>query len=380
MYTDFVLNGEGHGEVASMLGSTRFEPGLSRPFIDDRGARCVILNTGKTKVDEATKKTVPIYKKVRTDQLSALNMQSPVINETSLRKDEWKRIDSKVQQVARKRLRAWADLSAASPVKFDGMTESLVEHETMSDPGFASVDMDGLSESQNDSPKYELEGTPLPITHSSFWISERRLAISRKRGTPLDMTMTSAAARRVAETIEQTTIGTMTGLTYGVASQYGRTPSVYGYTNFPARATKTDMTAPTGSNGPAVLTSWLALRDLLYQANHFENFMVYTSSDWDQYLDTDFSSSKGDLSLRSRLKMIDGVRDIKRLDYLTDTFTVLFVEMSSDVADAINGMDMTTVQWQSQPGKVNFKVMAIHVPRLKADFDDNCGIAHGTTA
>jgi hypothetical protein len=142
------------------------------------------------------------------------------------------------------------------------------------------------------------------------------------------------------------------------------------------------MNAPTGSNGTTILSDWLALRDALYDANFFGPFMVYTSKDWDQYLDNLFSTTEPIAgTLRKRLLEIDGISGIRRLDYLTDTFTVIMVQMTPEVARAVVGMDITTVQWESKGGmQINFKVMAIMVPQLRADYNGNCGIAHGTTA
>ncbi len=111
-------------------------------------------------------------------------------------------------------------------------------------------------------------------------------------------------------------------------------------------------------------------------------------------------------TLRQRLKDIDGIQDIKRLDFLFasapasttgpggeelvaggggtsggNPFTFIFVQMTPDVARAVNGMDITTLQWESVGGqRLNFKVMAIQVPQLRADFYGNSGILHGTTA
>jgi len=384
MWTDYVLNGQVHGQFAEALPpGHRFDPGFIRPYITDKGERCVTINTGRTKFNETTKQDEPVYEVVRIGDLISKGYTSPVFNATSLRKNEWQQLDTVVIRAARKRLRAWSDLAAANSFGgFNAMGKMLLEHETMSDPGEAVVDMDGIAEGRSSSPKFQLEGLPLPITHSDFSFSQRRLTVSRNSGTPLDSTMGEAAGRRVAELIEKTTIGVTTGITYGNASDYGRTPTVYGYTNFSPRLTKTNMTAPTGSNGSSVLTSWLQLRDLLYAANFFGPFMAYTSNDWDAYLDNLFSTTEPSAgTLRSRLKQIDGIQDIRRLDYLTNTFTVLLVQMTPDVARAVDGMGITTVQWESKGGmQLNFKVMAIQVPQLRADYDGNCGVAHGTTA
>lgn len=387
MFTDFVLNGQMHGQLGSQLQlqGTRFDPGLLRPYIDDNGERCVTVNTGRMQQDKKSGLFTPVHEKVRISELINNGVYSPVFNATSLRKLEWVMLDQMILTAARQRLRAWADLAGANTFGgFNGMAKMLLEHETMSDPGEAIVDMDGLAGGRTDEPHYQLEGLPLPITHSEFWFSARRLAESRNSGTPLSFTMAEAAARRVAEMVEKITIGTVTGTTYGTASDYGRAPTVYGYTNFPNRVTKTNMTAPTGSNGPAVLASWLALRELMTANKFYGPFMVYTSTDWDQYLDNDYYASGGNnngQTLRTRLKQIDGITDIRRLDFLTNTFTVLFVQMTADVARAVNGLDLTTVQWESKGGmQLNFKVMCIYVPQLRADFYGNCGIGHGTTS
>ena len=379
MFVDYIQNNAGHGPVGQALAQCRFEPGMMRPYFNRNGIPSVTINTGKT--IEKDGKPVPELVSKSIAELMNQGIHNEVLNSTSLRKDEWLKIDQVVIKAARQRLRAWGDLAAANSFGgFNGMSKMMLEHETMSDPGEAIVDMDGITEGRQDSPLYQLEGLPLPITHVDFSFSERRLAVSRNSGTPIDTTMIEAAARRVGETVEKTLIGIETGRTYGDATLYGQTPTVYGYTNFPLRTTKTDMTAPTSSNGTTVLSDWLALRDAMYDAKFYGPFMAYTSTNYDQYLDNDFKTNS-DKSLRERLLAIDGINGIRRLDYLTTSSVVILVQMTSDVARAVNGMDITTVQWPSKGGmQLNFKVMAIMVPQLRADYDGNCGIGHGTTS
>ena len=380
MYVDYILNGQGHGAVGETMAGCRFDPGLLRPYVDERGRKCVTVNTGRTRYDQKTSSYVPVHEKALVSEMIANGIPIPVANATSLRKDEWIQLDTVVLRAARQRLRAWSDLAGANSFGgFNGMSKLILEHETMSDPGEAVVDMDGLTEGRTDAPKFQLEGLPLPITHSDFWFSSRRLSVSRNTGTPLDTTMGEAAGRRVAEMIEKTLIGTVTGATYGIAADYNRAPTVFGYTNFPDRITKTDMTVPDGTNGTTILSDFLSCRDLLYDNNFYGPFMVYTSTDWDQFLDDEFKTNS-DKSLRERLLSIDGVTGIRRLDFLTNTFTVLWVQMTPDVARAVNGMDITTVQWESVGGmRLNFKVMAIQVPQIRADYNGNTGFLHATT-
>ena len=383
MFVDFIQNGQGGGDVGGTLADCRFDAGLLRPFIDKSGKKCVMVNSGDSEYDEKTNTHNPIANKVQVSDLVGSNLHLPVHNATlSLRKDQWVQMDQAVLGAARQRLRAWTDLASANTFGgFNGMGKLMLESESISDPGEAIVDMDGLSEGRSDEPQYKLNGLPLPITHSDFFFSSRKIAIGRSGGgTPLDTSMAESAGRRVAEAIEKTVIGVQAGISYGAAAEYGGTaPQVYGYTNHPDRTVKTNLTAPTNSNGTTVVGDVLAMRELLYAAGFYGPFMLYVSTGYDQHLDNDLKS-EASITTRQRLNEIDGINGVKRLDYLTGN-VMLLVQMTSDVARAVNGMNMTTVQWETKGGmQVNFKVMGIMVPQIRSDFSGNCGVCHGTTS
>lgn len=416
IFTDFIYEGTGHGPVGELVGNmahgnVRFDPGMLRPYKDRFGNKVVTINTGQVKYKPETGESVPILKAIKISELQARGIHSPVFNATALRKEEWIEIDRRVIRAARYRLRAWADLAASNSYGgFNGMSKMILEYETQSDPGVAVVDMDGITEGQtNDAPQFQLQGVPLPITHSDFWFSQRKIANSRNSGTPLDSTMGEAAGRRVAESIEKVTIGNVTGITYGGASTYvggyGRASTVYGYLTFPNRITYSSLPVPTGTNPNLILSGVLAMRQLLYNNKFYGPYMLYHSNDWDTFLDNDYytiGSNSGAVAptktLRERLRAIDGIQDVKRLDFLFATippaapgpgaegilvgnpFTMIMVQMTPDVCEAVNGMDITTIQWETKGGmQLNFKVMCIQVPRLKADFYNNCGILQGLT-
>jgi len=362
--TEIVGNGS-YGNVAERLIANGMDVSVLRPYMAEDGRSYITAN----------------------------NEAQLIGNAATLRKDEWAQFDNAVIRAARQRLRAWTDLSTMSGAYsgFNGMASMVLEHESMSDPGEAHTSFDGMVEGRADAPTFQLEGLPLPITHCDFYFSSRRLAISRKLGTPIDSAMAEAAGRRVAERIEKMTIGTLAGpgLSPTNVAEYGGSPKVYGYTNFPDALTKTDVTAPTaGGWDPATLLGdILDCLDSLYSNNFYGPFMVYHSTDWTPYLDNDYyklttsGAVAPTMTLRQRIKQIDGVTDVRRLDFLTNTFTILIVQMTPDVARAVNGLNMTTVQWETMGGmRVNFKVMAIHVPQLRSDFSGNCGIMHATTA
>jgi hypothetical protein len=428
-----VRPGGGPGVMESILdsGGTRiqWDPGLRQPYLDKNGDLAVTVRTGRWTTNKGVKVPIKEHRLIRdlVNNGTIAPADVMVTNATALRKEEWIQYDQQVKLAYRLRLRAWADLQKSSSYGgFSGMARMELEHEVMTDPGEALVDMDGLTEGRSDAPKYQLRGLPLTITHSDFWISSRKLAISRNSGSPIDTRMGEEAGRRIGENLERTTIGVQTGVTYGgQMTQFGGydiTSAVFGYTNYPNRLVKTGGYIPTGNGRSG--TGWVPLdtvKDVLAalitlrQNRMYGPFVIYHSDDWDQYLDSDYILTGGNVAtqtLRARLGAIgrqqgddtDGyatqINGVKRLDFLfsslTDPshggagheasnvnnaypFTFLIVMQDPNVARAVNGMDITTVQWEVKGGmELHFKVMCIQVPQLFSDIYGNCGILQFT--
>jgi hypothetical protein len=383
MLVDYVLNGKAYGDVAATMQSCGYDPGYRRPYLDEHGRIGVTVNSGK--FDEKGQPQL-MWRSYEDCRNSGMNIPL-LFNATALRKDDWIQLDTAILRAARQRLSAWSDLSAANSYGgFNAYAKTILEHETASDPGEAFVDMFGDSEGRQDAVVFKLEGIPLPITHSGFTLRDRQLAISRNSGTPLDTFQAEAAGRRVAELVEKTLIGTVAGIQYGKSTDYGSTSKVYGYRNHPSRNTKTDITAPTtGGWTPSTLVEdVLDMIDTLNDDRFYGPFMLYHSTNWSKYMNLDYSDAKGTNTLRERLLQIDQISDVRRLDFMdasSASFNILLVQMTSDVAQAINGMPLTTVQWESNGGNTqNFRVMAIMVPRLRADYYGRMGLMHGTTS
>jgi hypothetical protein len=378
LMTDFVWNGgkNADGPVASELQRLRYEPGFFKPWIGDDGKKYVTIHNQSGKLEN-----------VRVSDLRGAGFDHPVTNAASLRKDEWVKLEKRLIQVARPRLQAWSDLMATNVYTLDGMSNTILEHETINDTGDAYVDMDALSETTTSSPLFGLEGIPLPITHGDFSFSSRRLATSRNNGQPLNFTMMEMVTRRIAEKVEKTTIGTLAGLTYGSDSRYSLTSKISGYLTFAGRNTKTDLNVPTGSNPEATVADVLEMREQMFEDNMYGPYMIYHSTDWDKFLDNDYARLGGNnasMTLRDRLRKIDGIRDVKRLDYLnssTNPFTMIMVQMTEDVVRAVNGMNLSVIQWESRGGlQLNFKVMCIWLPQIFQTQTGQCGILHATTS
>lgn len=351
---DYILNGQSHGNVASMLMNNNFDVGLLRPFIGKDGRHYVTRNKEDGKTEAL---------------LTNAN--------ATLRKDEWIYMDEQILKAARNRLRLVADLrsSGLSLNIPNGMSKTILEYQRMSDVSDATVSMDGVRAGERSRPIFDLQGLPLPIIHKDFSFSARQIAASRNGGSPLDMTMGEQAGRKVAEEAEKLVAGTSTSFsTYG-----GYT--IYGYTNFTSRMTKV-MTLPTGVAWTPTTTvrEVIAMRQQCYAALHYGPFRLYTSPSWDAYLDEDYSAAKGDNTLRDRLLKIRGIQSVETSDYLND-YQMVLVQQSSDVVREVVGMDIVTLQWETDGGMmVNFKVMCIMVPQLRADINGKTGIVHGTAA
>jgi hypothetical protein len=372
-----------------------YDTGMYRPFINEKGQSCVTLNTG-----EFEEKDGIIYPKQRTHFVSELMRRgrfNPTFNNVGLRKQQWQYLDKRLYGVVRDKLIAWSDLAASSSVGgFDAFGKLTYEYEAVNDPGEAMVSMDGRAAGRDDALRYSLRSIPLPIYHSDFTIGLRMEAVSKSNGgTGMSTVRLDSAGARVAEMIEDTVIGTITGPAYGTVSTgpgaHTGTSQVYGYLNFPYRIEKHDLHTPDGTNPDDIVQDLIEMRELLYEQNFDGPFMVYMSTDWDQWLDLDYGIFSGTSyalapgkTLRERVMSIGGIKGIKRLPRLrssTNPYTIIMVQMTSEVAEAINGATPRIQQWESRGGwELNFRVWAIQVPILRFDINERCGIVVGTTS
>lgn len=357
---EFIQNGQPSGEVGQILLNAGMDPCALRPYIgDDKDSNGNYYHYQTVMNKDGTTRAV------RLQNATAV-----------LRVDEWKEFDDVVVRVARERLKAVADVQAAGLVKTisSGMGKTILVTETQSDTNPAEVNMDGISESANDRTVYEPTFLPLPIIHKDFHFTARQIAVSRESSTPLDTEMIELATRKVAEEMEKQLIGVS-----DVADEFAYGSGIiYGYTNFPSAITRT-ITAPTASGWTAVtlLNEILSMIDDSRKAFHYGPWRLYIGTSWEKYLGADYTTGYPK-SVRTRLMEIEGLTAITALDFLTG-FDLVLVQMTSDVVREVNAMNITTLQWPTQGGmQINFKVMAIMVPQLRADQNGNTGIVYGS--
>lgn len=356
---------DGAGDVATRLLMNNFDPRCIRPFWY-RGrphiSRVVGYNsqTGK-----------PIVRNV------------PTMNAATLRQDEWKVMDRAVVEAAKPRLNFWNDLRAAGLATNlpNAMGTSVYQYQRQSNITGATVSMDGLRKGDSDRPLYNIEQMPIPIVHQDAFFSAREIAMSRRLGTPVDTTTLTEASEKVAEEIEKIALGVSTSFFYAG----GR---VYGLCNYPYRMTRV-LTSPfltDGSRNPAwsgelFKNEVIQMRRMMYDNYQFGPFMMYHSPEWDDVLDDDFNAGTSGLqstiTVRKRILEISGIGGFRAAEFLPFG-TMIMLRMNSGTIQALDGMDITTVQWTEQGGmEIHFKVLAIQLPRMKSDYYGRCGVVHG---
>jgi uncharacterized linocin/CFP29 family protein len=351
------------GNWARQLIDNELDVGCMRPYIDNRNRSWITRNIVNPETGKSEQKPVM----TRNDN-------------ATLRILDWIQLDEAIIRASKERLRAVRQLREAGLVYMlpNGIAKTVMQFQQQSDISGATISMDGIREGESDRPVFSTVNFPIPIIHKDFQFSLREIMASRTGYSPLDLTTAELAGRRVAEQVEQLTIGTSNAAFLGAPSYAYGGATIYGYMNFPGRISWT-ITLPTavGWTPDQTINDVLQMKRVSQAAKHYGPWMLYCGLNWDPYMDDDYKPTYNSTTLRQRLRDIDGIIDIQTLDYIPD-YSLLLVQQTTDVVRLVIGMDITTVQWESHGGmQLNFKVMCVIVPQLRSDYYGNTGIIHG---
>lgn len=342
-------------------------PGYLRPFINEDGqSYCLVAN------EWGEKEMVPTY---NTPNLVANTPAGSNLGNATLLMREWIELDTVIVKTAQPRLKVVSDLRG-NGLQYsipNGMSKTVLQYQNQSDITPATISIDPREMAAKDQPVYDVTNLPLPVIHKDFSFGMRQLAVARNGPLAVDIAMAELAARRVAEAVEQLTLGVIPTFAYGGGN-------VYGLTNFPKRITKV-LNDPTSSGWTPQKTvaDILNMQLLSRQHRHYGPWLMYNSLAWDQYLDGDYqptATNASNITLRQRIQMIGGIESITTADYLNG-YDIVLVQIAQDVMRMVVGMDITTLQWAPTPLETYFKIMCIIVPNPRADFIGNTGIIHG---
>ncbi|MFW6120252.1 MAG: major capsid protein [Petrotogales bacterium] len=354
---DLMGRSGGQGDVAAFIQQKGLNVNSMRPFISDKD----------------NKPYISVYK--GGDPNDSKSYQKIAVNAATLRKDEWKQLDTAILSIAESRLNGIQDLISKG-LTFDlgnALGTTVLESQEMSDAMEAEMSMDGVHRGKGDRQQFSTTYLPLPIIHVDYDINARVLAASRSLGNPLDTTQAERAARRVSEKLESM-------LFQDEDYSFGG-GTIYSYINYPNRNQVTMDTAwdDSSMDGEDIVKDVLKCKQELLDNHFYGPYTLYISSNYETLLDEDYNTTRGN-TIRERISAINGVDEVKVVDYLPDD-TVIMVQMTADVVRLVRGLGITNVEWSSEGNMTNhYKVMTIQVPQIRADYDGHCGIVHMTTA
>jgi uncharacterized linocin/CFP29 family protein len=291
--------------------------------------------------------------------------EDPMAGNATLRKDEWERIDDRVNEVMRERLSIVDDLRArglVTPVSL-GTILRVTERVTDMDP--AEVSYDGDTSPTLDRPEFKRDVIPVPVISRDFTMNWRQLDSSRKRGDPLDVTAAAIAARKVRDKIQDL-------FANGFNSGPGTNPSnatdgqsIPGLVTAAGRLTISGATALWSGATPDIIGDTLKMLTTAYNSNLFGPFFMYVSKDYWAPIQNDYSTAKGDRTFMERILAFADIQAVRPLDTLPAA-TALLLQMTQDIIDVTIAQDVTTVQWEKNPFVQNFRVLMVGGPQIKS--------------
>jgi uncharacterized linocin/CFP29 family protein len=300
---------------------------------------------------------------IRNGAVDRRVMYRAMVENNTLREDETRQIEEALTRVARRDLRAVADLRGAgltADLRNIGVTT--YEFDRVSPVGEATQSMSILNLGDKDLVTFARTAIPVPVTASQFELDARHSAAGQTLGEPVSLTNVEEHTRAVAEKLEDSLVN-------GSSVVLG-TNGMPGYTNFSAREQVSFSNvewANASFTGTDAVTDVLAMRTALRDNGFTGPYVLYIPSNYDGVIDEDFKA-ESDRTLRERLLSIDGVTDIRVLPSLPDS-EVLLVQMTRSVVQAPIGQDITTITWDMYGGlAMNWAILAVMGFALKTAF------------
>ena len=347
---EFIQNGIGSGPVSQKLIASGMNMNVLKPWVGTNGKSYI---------------SMMVNGKPTAIQIS---------NVATLRKDEWIQLDTAVLFAAQQRLVGVKDLYARNLVLRlgNGLATTVLQYEDLNEFTAAEMTMDAITRTKKDRPEFDLKSLPLPFVHKDFSINMRTLAASRAAagagGSALDTTAAMQSSRVVSEMVENMLFNGASSYSFGGGT-------IYGYIDHPQNndVTLTVNWDDAAKTGELILDDVRSMKQASIDAMHYGPWVLYVPTAYETVLDDDFKANS-DKTIRQRILEIQGIQAVTVIDKLPAN-TVLLVQMDIDTVRMVEGMAMTTVEWQEGGGfATNYKVMTIMVPQIRADQNGNCGV------
>lgn len=292
------------------------------------------------------------------------NADPGMAGNATLRLDEWRQIDARVNDVMRERLTIVEDLRGAGLVTPVSLGTILRVTERMSDFDQADVSYDGDTDPLNDRPSFKRDVIPVPVIAKDFRLNWRQLDSSRRRGDPLDVTGAAIAARKVRDRLANVFVN-------GWASGPGSLTAPPDGQSIPGLITAAKRLLQAKSASWAVTTTdiigdTLLMLGVAYNSNLFGPFNLYIPKNAWAALQQDYKAANP--TSRTFLERILGMVDIKAvrpLDQLPAD-NVILLQLTEDVIDLTEAQSVTTVMWDKNPFVMMFRVLEVGGPQIKS--------------
>lgn len=299
------------------------------------------------------------------------------INST-LRKDEWERLDAMVVHAYHQKLVGVQHLrDEPGLLQPESVAVAIAQYNKMSSMGPANTSMNPLADGNRGRADYTLAGVPVPFAFQDFQLDIRTLTASRQPGRGLDLDQGMESTYQVA-LIWETFLFQGTPAIASKDSQ-GNLQTIYGYTSHTSRNTGT----ATGDWGDAtsgylyIFQTVEAMKLSLRDDGYYGPYWLYINSH--NWKDINTPNTYG-------LKPIDALRndpDLAKVEFTPqlDSGELVMVDPKPDVVKWVEEMPIMPVEWDEKGVLgTNYRVIGCATPLVKARSGGQCGVAHYTQA
>jgi hypothetical protein len=312
-------------------------------------------------------------------QFTASEQEAAVLREhSSLPENSWEEIDDTVYRARLDTLTVLADLRDAGLTSSASIYSKDLTWTPIDRQGSARISMDPETHVEEGTVGYSRDGTVLPIIHGDFSLGMRDRPNPDNPysvGPEIDTLGANVTSRAVNEVLEQLT------LTGWPVTFSGSGYATYGLTNHPHvnNGDLTDWNASVSDVRKDIRKMVTQLKDENFRPGN-TGYWLYLSDSLEDIIEEPDPEGDGNLYIRDRIEDMREIDMMKPAEFLPEDSALLF-RPTEDVIDIGIAEDLQTVQWQPNPFRDKWKIMASLTPKVKSMIDGGtrkCGIAYWT--
>ena len=254
------------------------------------------------------------------------------------------------------------------------LSDTILGYSNMNEFG-AQTSMNA-SDRQSNQSNYRYSWVPQPIHHTDFQIPWRQDSFQYKQSDGVEESTMQVALERDRVLMQ--------GDSSIVVDINGAPAQLYGLTNHPntsigAGAISDWALAVNNDNivNETIAQMAIMFTDLRVQMPN--SVLVVVANDISTNLESDYSTQKGDATIKERMMQITAIKDIIPSQWLPDG-AVLFIEVSPMTLRIAQSSDITVVPWirSNRMEPLNFTIFAAGALQVRADRNGRTGLRYVT--